>query len=293
MFKFISTLLIGVFIVFNLSASPDFIKSNSPSKELIYINDLSEKAILDIQFEKNRIENMALKVKKQNKDLIFVLCIVVVSAFLLLIILAFIVRKKILLYKNLYLESNHRIKNNLSAVDYFISKKKDESKSDIISTDLSDIQSKLHTFYKIHESLVINENNSGIVLKDYIGDLLNKTAQSFGKDKVLFQTDMKTSIYIDVNKTCVLGMILNEFVTNSMSHASFYGIPNIFVSLEEKGKCITLKLVEKNKSNQENTIHNRGTQKGLSLVKSLCKQIDAKLTTKNNQGMQMLITLDR
>jgi len=85
-----------------------------------------------------------------------------------------------------------------------------------VKANLADVQSKLYSFYKIHESLVINESKNSIALKDYLSDLLLKTTLSFVRDKVFFQTEMKTSIHIDINKTCVLGMILNEFITNSI-----------------------------------------------------------------------------
>ena len=108
------------------------------------------------------------------------------------------------------------------------------------------------------------------------------------KNSVTINTNIET-LHFEVQKATSCGLITNELVTNSMK----YGFPD-----EQSGE-ILISLAETDDSTYQLTVHDTGVgfpngdkaaenaQLGLTLVESLCRQMEGTLSMGNENGAKV------
>lgn len=121
--------------------------------------------------------------------------------------------------RQLLLEMNHRVKNNLGLVSALIDLKQEELKE---KADLTDIRNQVLTIGLIHEKLSSAEGVKTINPAPYITDLLKSVFSLYPGKKVSVTTEIEIASLL--TKTAVVcGLILNELATNAMK----YGFKNL------------------------------------------------------------------
>lgn len=113
-------------------------------------------------------------------------------------------------------ESNHRIKNNLTIISSLINLK-DSSLGDDI--DLSDIAHQIDAIRIVHEKLYQSEDIIYIDLRDYFPDLIESIFSTFSSQHISINTNID-SIKFKTQNAVTLGLILNEFATNTIKYAT-------------------------------------------------------------------------
>jgi two-component sensor histidine kinase len=196
--------------------------------------------------------------------------------------------KSVEVKETLLREIHRRVKNNLQLVMsllYIQSKEKDKNMNDFLEIS----QSRIIAMTLIHGNLYQAEDLSKVNFKEYASSLTQAIIASYNnlqKDiALIIEID---SIYLDIQTSIPLGLIINELISNAYKHA--------FVN-DNKG-IITLQLVQNEndfelvvKDNGVGMAEKKSTKKslGLELVQQLVSQIQGSLRVQDISGLLYLI----
>lgn len=122
--------------------------------------------------------------------------------------------------KTLLKELNHRVKNNLAIVSSLLrlQSKRLEDESAVQAVRAG--QQRVEAMALIHQRLYMTDNVSSINIKEYITDLFNGLLIAYGYDKDSFDRELLIEQEeLDVDLSILLGLILNEILTNAFKYA--------------------------------------------------------------------------
>ena len=114
-------------------------------------------------------------------------------------------------------EVDHRVKNSLQSVSSLVSLQRGASKDDNVRAALDEVSQRLRTVSLVHEELNITSKADEVDLGRYLkrlGDLLQSNAAGNVRIEVAAE-----ALNIDSRRASAIGMIVSEFVSNSLKHA--------------------------------------------------------------------------
>ncbi len=203
------------------------------------------------------------------------------------------VLQKALTEKELLLrEVHHRVKNNMQLISSFLNIQ-ERTKADLdIKTFVENGQLMIKSMVLVQDTLYASKRLDKIPLQSYLENLTRGIALSFknGTHKIDFQINAD-GIFLGINKTISIGLIVNELVYNALKHA-FKG--------RENGK-ITLSMCRTELDSYSLTVSDNGTGfvsespfktgLGLELVSLMANQLRGVSTIKGTKnGTQANIT---
>lgn len=190
--------------------------------------------------------------------------------------------------ERLFIESQHRTKNNLQLINGFVRHRLRRASGDEAKEHLLDLSSRIETIHLLHEKLYsggeIDALDLGAYLSDLAGTLLS--VQSGGAS-VRLKIAVE-SIIVRPEIAIPVGLILNEFMTNSMKHAFGAGGGVIGVELMKVDDEISLRFSDNGKGLPADPDAHGGT--GIGLIDGLAKQINAKTAWSSEGGTMLTLT---
>jgi len=185
-------------------------------------------------------------------------------------LLADALREKELLIREMY----HRTKNHLSALASLINLSRAADSDALISR----LNARIQTFTLIYNKLSYTDNSSSkIILCDYIRELIRLIIESFGMppDSVGC-TVTGGDIRATARSVSLLGMIINELVSNSIKHA-FKGKQNeknkINVNCELRENRLVITYSDNGPGFRYDDLGMTGGHLGVHIIDSLSKQL--------------------
>jgi two-component sensor histidine kinase/multisubunit Na+/H+ antiporter MnhB subunit len=173
-------------------------------------------------------------------------------------------------------EIHHRVKNNLQIVSSFISLANIKNNTTNNQEEIFiSLQNRISSISLLHEYLYKNHDLSKINIDEYIHSLVEQVLQVYSADNIICKYEIQ-NIKLDFDQIIILGVIINEIVTNSIKHA-FKNTKNPTIKIK------VLKIDNKhifeisdNGCGFSNSILNKSM--GLRLINRLIsKQLNAKL----------------
>jgi two-component sensor histidine kinase len=132
--------------------------------------------------------------------------------------------KKSLKEKELLLqEIHHRVKNNLSIIHSLLHFQAQYADRQPVETILANTRNRIRSMALVHEKLYKTQDFTRIHLPGYCHDLITYLTETFrpnphpGGSFVHFKTDVD-DIHLDIDTIIPLGLIINELVTNALTH---------------------------------------------------------------------------
>ncbi len=253
------------------------------------------------QTEKKEKENLKLKAEKAQQNLLLAqqskrntyLTAGILIALTGLGIFAFYYRRnqrQKKLIEHLQKDLHHRIKNNLAVIDALIEDIKDEFDNTGIHAKLSELQNRINSINEIHRQLYFNKDITHLNLKNYLDKISRSIQESFGKNEVVIQNKVPESFKLEVNTSFPIGLIVNEFLTNSFKYAFDNNKqPTIEMNLIEKGRHYVLKLSDNGKGLPRDLDIDNLDSFGLSIMKLLAKQLKGVFRIKSERGVKLEI----
>ena len=253
------------------------------------------------QTEKKEKENLKLKAEKARQDLLLAqqskrntyLTAGILIALTGLGIFAFFYRRNKRqkeLIEHLQKDLHHRIKNNLAVIDALIEDIKDEFDNTGIHNKLNELQNRINSINEIHRQLYFNKDITHLNLKNYLDKISRSIQESFGNNEVVIQNKVPENFKLEVNTSFPIGLIVNEFLTNSFKYAfDKQKNPKINIELTDKGRHYLLKLSDNGKGLPENLDIDNLDSFGLSIMKLLAQQLRGTFRLKNHNGVQIEI----
>jgi PAS domain S-box-containing protein len=183
-------------------------------------------------------------------------------------------------------EIHHRVKNNLAVITGLLELQGYNTENEDAKKVLKDSQLRINSMALIHEKLYQSERLSEIQFDVYINELLEVIKKSH------FSTQKPVEIKIDaepvpltITQAIPCGLLLNEIITNSLKHA----FPDdrqgeITISFRKTGNRLNLSIGDNGIGLPENHTDLKSKSLGMTLIKTLAKQLEAELFIDSRQG---------
>lgn len=187
-------------------------------------------------------------------------------------------------------EIHHRVKNNLQVIVSMLGIQENNKQLPETTAIIRDIKARIVAMSTIHNKLYTKNDFEHIDLDSYVDELV-ELLLNMHQNK---QTELVKKIAITPHKADLtygipLGLIIAEVISNAVKYAFK---PNKTALLEINGKKLENGYVLSIKDNGDgldiDTLEHTGL--GFLLIDILCKQIDAKLERKSENGLETIIT---
>lgn len=183
-------------------------------------------------------------------------------------------------------EIHHRVKNNLQTVISLLNSQSAYLDNDMALSAIKNSQHRIHSMSLIHQKLYNSENISTINMPNYIRELVEYLKESFSLgQRIRFELKID-QLELDVAQAVPLGLILNEAITNSIKYA-FPDERNgmIYVTLEATTENHYLLTISDNGIGIDTDFSAKKLNSfGMSLIKGLSDDLEAKFSMENNNG---------
>lgn len=188
-------------------------------------------------------------------------------------------------------EIHHRVKNNLQVISGLLSLQGSSSGNAEVTIVMNEGRARIKSMALIHQMLYQNDDLQKLNFKEYLKQLLDNIlagAVNSGDVKLDVKAD---DIWFDIDTAIPLGLIVNEFATNSIKHAFINGKGSIEIKVSEtEPNRFKLVYSDSGKGLPEGFDLNNAKTLGLKLVKMLSAQIKGQLSFRNDNGT--IIELD-
>ena len=162
----------------------------------------------------------------------------------------------------------HRVKNNFHTIIGAIwleSRKENINKENFI-----ELINKIQSMSQIHDFLYNTQDITNIKSSKYIELLVKNIILAYDNKNINYQLNIKDTIFLELEHTISLGIIINEIITNIIKHNPDIKIPNIDIFLENINNKITL-IIKSNGSKFDTSSNKKGL--GLKLIKDFSKNL--------------------
>jgi len=188
-------------------------------------------------------------------------------------------------------EIHHRVKNNLMIISSLLNLQsryiKDKASQDIFKES----QNRARSMALIHERLYQSTDLKRIDFGYYIRSLTTELFHTYNADPSFIKLKINVEdIFLDINTSIPLGLIINELITNSLKYAFPDGMKGeIFMSLKLVEEMYELIISDNGIGLPDNLDLKHIESLGLLLVTSLTEQIDGEITIKRINGTEFKI----
>ena len=180
-------------------------------------------------------------------------------------------------------ELHHRVKNNLQIVTSLLNLQSYRLNDAEAIAAIRQSRQRVHAMSLIHQRLYQTDVSAFVNIKQYLTDLSESLLSSYGFNPTGF--DLRVSgqeDLLDVDKALLLGLIVNEIVTNALKYA-YEDIPNpaLHIDYAGQGEHSALSIVTNGndwddaKWRQESSPFGNEGSFGRKLVTTLCGQLKA------------------
>jgi two-component sensor histidine kinase len=190
-------------------------------------------------------------------------------------------------------EVHHRVKNNLQIISSLIYLQSRKIKQKEITSMLNEINNRIRSMSLIHETIYQSNNLNKINFEDYIKTLVAEllSIYAINKEKIKMKIDLK-DIYLDIDISILLGLIVNELVVNAIKHA--FPTDNsgeIAIETEASKGTLILKVSDNGVGLPGDIDLENIHSLGLQLVHNLVKQLNGVLTIHTNGKSEFHISI--
>lgn len=188
-------------------------------------------------------------------------------------------------------ELHHRIKNNLQVVSGLMRLQSNRIADEKAKTALEESKARVDAMALLHQKLYIDQTLSVINMQEYLQQLSFSLAGSFGLEPSVIKINVSMEKEeMNIDKAVLLGLIVNELVTNAFKHAfQQWKEPALLVDLLQQQDMIRLVVADNGPGIPTDYEQQPGF--GLRLVRILVAQLDAEMNVSNANGTRYIIQM--
>jgi len=198
------------------------------------------------------------------------------------------------LVETLQKELHHRMKNNLSFIDLFINLAKGRFPNEAYQTKLNELQNRMRSMFEVHKQLFKKDDVTSVKAKNYINTLVENVQEAYTKDNITISNTTDSNETILADTSFPVGLIVNEFVTNSYKYAfddKAKGTINIVLTSDESKYKLLLK--DNGKGLPKDFDIDELDSFGLETIQLLTKEYGGTFNIDGIDGVTMNITLPK
>jgi PAS domain S-box-containing protein len=189
-------------------------------------------------------------------------------------------------------EIHHRVKNNLQVIASLLNIQVFSETSEGARQGLIESQTRIQSMALVHQLLYQSKDLAQIDFSEYINNLIQRLAQTYSTaaDRVRVVTSA-AGIRLDVDRAIPCGLILNELVTNALTHAFPDGRKGtITVTFSEDADNIILTVADDGIGLAKPIDFDDIRSFGLQIARTLAHQLDGTISLTGTRGTVARVT---
>jgi two-component sensor histidine kinase len=191
-------------------------------------------------------------------------------------------------------ELHHRTKNNLAIISSMLNLQLETAKNNEARQVIAENRNRIQSMALVHRMLHESPVQKKIDIGKYASALISELFSSYNLGHVKIFEDHE-SVSLPVENTIPIGLIINEFVTNSIKHAykaSRRGEAWFRSTIRTNGGYwIQCTLRDNGSGFHDHATGNGNETLGLSLIRSLAEQLDGEVQFSNENGFRLDLRL--
>lgn len=190
-------------------------------------------------------------------------------------------------------EINHRVRNNLSMISGILFLESEKLKDEGARSFFNDVMSRINSMSAVYERLYQFPDLKNINLAEYIKSLSASIFSSYKPAGSSIGINVSADdIRLDVKRSSILGLILNELISNSLKHGfTRKKEGTVDIVLKEDGGIIKLTVSDNGSGMPAG--YDETVSTGLPLVRMLAKQSGGTLELHNGSGTTAAVSFRR
>jgi len=196
--------------------------------------------------------------------------------------------------KELFLkEVHHRVKNNMYNIGALLNMQANIQEDPAAKSVLFDAAGRVQSMSVLYDKLYRSEFTTAVSLKDYFPDLIYEIVGIFPNKKSVKIKTQIDDIILDAKILSILGLLVNELVTNSMKYA-FTGRSDgvITVTSSKTEKTVTISIADNGIGIPEDITFKNSTGFGMQLAGMLTEQLSGNIRIERGEGTRFVLEFD-
>lgn len=189
-------------------------------------------------------------------------------------------------------ELQHRVKNNIAVIRSLLEIRARNASSEEARQDLRAVGERVETLRLVHERLYLGSHLDSLELRDYLSGLLDGLAKLHEHELVEISMAADIAVVtVSAEEAIAVGLIVNEFVTNSLKYAFDGREGEIRISAEPLAQDrLRLRLSDTGKGMPAaGGTAGRGTGTGMQIIRGLCRQLGAEADWTSSGGTTLTV----
>jgi len=194
----------------------------------------------------------------------------------------------------LLMEIHHRVKNNLQIISSLMSLQSEYVQDQNTLKMFQESKNRVRAMSLIHEKLYQSPDMTRISFGGYIQNLVHQLLEFYKvkSDEVKFEI-MVDEIFLTLDNSIPLGLIVNELVSNCLKHAFPDGeMGKVFIQLESQDNENILTVSDDGIGLPDDFDISETDSLGLKIVQTLTLQLRGELDIKKSPGAQFKVTFE-
>lgn len=190
-------------------------------------------------------------------------------------------------------ELEHRVKNNLAVLSSLVRARNRKAEHPAVKQETSVLLGMIQALAELHDQLSASSNIDQVELGGFLSNLCSKLGAFASDHDAVCKIRTKTEpVIVDSATAIPLGIVTNEFVTNSLKHAMRDNACAIDLTVSRNEFNVTVVLKDDG-DGLGDALHeeNKRTGHGISLIDALLAQIGAEGQWSSEDGTQLVIRL--
>lgn len=192
----------------------------------------------------------------------------------------------------LHAELLHRIKNNLAVISSILRVKSRQSAHPVVQQEISDVLSRIEVLAQIYDQLHSSSQSERIDLGGYLSALCTRVVSFTNqiRDRAKISTDAEVAL-VETAVAVPLGLVLTEFVTNSLKHAGTARPLKIDLSINRKPKEIEIRMSDNGPGFGDGLERKeeKNSGSGILLMEGLLRQANANWKWDSENGARLTV----
>lgn len=202
-------------------------------------------------------------------------------------------RRALEVQERLLAELQHRIGNSLTVITSLLRMKASRAAHPATKQDLADVLHQIDVLRQVYAQLHASSSIDEIDLGGYVASLVANLVNFQGAGRAGIRAEHRhEAISVRPELAVNLGLVVNEFVTNSLKHAGEGGIV-VTTIVEERGGAVRIVLADDGCGLGDAVAHKSSerTGSGLGLIEGLLAQLGCTWEWSGEEGTRLAITV--
>lgn len=185
-------------------------------------------------------------------------------------------------------EIHHRIKNNLQMILSLVYMQEKKTETNETKVHLQNIRLRIENIAAMHQQLLEQDDNA-VDLKKHITQLVNSIASLIGHGHSVFTHLAIDEVNLTAKQTFPLGLLLNEWITNSIKYAKpINETLAVYITIKKRNKDIVINYKDSGKPEIKQPVK---SGLGMSIINLLTAQLNGELHRDDSNYFDYSLTI--